>query len=106
MFQGLLVDISKGTFGTSALQVTDFQSIANMTGVGSFTAPAVGGWYTFNLTTAKAYINKLTTNSGLTQFCLRLKLDDNNNAAANYISFFSENSATNKPTLTIQYHVP
>jgi hypothetical protein len=58
------------------------------------------------LTTAKACINKLATNSGLTQFRLRFKLDDNNNAIANTISFFSGNSATNKPTLTIQYFVP
>jgi hypothetical protein len=53
-----------------------------------------------------AYINKLATFSGLTQFRLRFKLDDNNNAIANTISFFSGNSATNKPILTIQYYVP
>jgi hypothetical protein len=106
MFQGLLVDIRRGTFGTPALQLTDFRATANKTGIGPFTAPAVGGWYTFDLTTAKGYINKLATNSGLTQFRLRFKLDDNNNAIANYISFFSGNSATNKPRLIIQYYVP
>jgi hypothetical protein len=106
MFQGLLVDIRKGIFGTSALKITDFQATASKPSVGPFTAPAAGGWYTFNLTTAKAYINKAATNSGLTQFRLRFKLDDNNNGIANYISFYSGNSATNKPTLIIQYYVP
>ncbi len=107
MFQGLLIDILKGPFGTSALQTTDFQSAASKTGVGPFTAPAVGGWYAFNLTTSQAYINKAATGSGLTQFRLRFKLDDNNNAIANYISFYSGNALTaSRPQLIIQYYVP
>jgi Leucine-rich repeat (LRR) protein len=106
MFQGLLVDIFKGTFGTSALQTTDFQSAAHRT-VGPFTAPAVGGWYAFNLTPLEAYINKLATGSGLTQFRLRFRLDDNNNAIANYISFYSGNApAAYRPQLIVQYYVP
>jgi hypothetical protein len=107
-FQGLLVDIRKGTFGTSALQVTDFQATASTpaAGIGPFILSPVGDWYTINLTAGKAYINKLATLLGLTQFRLRFKLDDNNNAVANYISFFSGNNSTNKPTLIIQYYVP
>ena len=89
--------------------MTDFQATANTpaAGIGPFTSPAVGGWYTLNLTTAKAYINKLATNSGLTQFRLRFKLDDNNNAIANFISFYSGDAgAANRPQLIIEYYVP
>lgn len=106
MFQGLLVDIRKGTFGTLALAATDFQAAASKVGTVPFTNAAVGGWYSFNLTSSKTFINLLATNSGATQFRLRFKLDDNNNAIANYISFYSGNSATNKPTLVITYYVP
>jgi hypothetical protein len=108
-FQGLLIDLRKGTFGTFALQVTDFQAKASSpaTGLGPFTAPAVSGWYSFNLTTSRAYINKLSTGSGLTQFRLRFVLDDNNDGVANYISFFSGNAgAASRPQLIVEYYVP
>jgi hypothetical protein len=107
LFQGLLIDIFKGPFGTSILQTADFQSVASKTGTVPFTAPAVGGWYTFNLTPSQAYINKVATGSGLTQFRLRFKLDDNNNRVANYISFYSGNALTaSRPQLIVQYYVP
>lgn len=106
MFKGLLVDIRKGTFDLPALQITDFQAAASRSGIGPFTAPAVDDWYTLNLTNAGRYINKTVENSGLTQFRLRFQLDDNNNAISNYINFYSGNSTTNKPMLTIQYYVP
>jgi hypothetical protein len=106
MFQGFMLDMRKGTFGTSALQVTDWQANANKT-YGPFTPALTGGWYTFNLTSAKAYINKLATGSGLTQIRLRFQLDDNNNAIANYLSLYSGNGgATSRPQLIIEYYVP
>ncbi|MBI5934603.1 MAG: DNRLRE domain-containing protein [Chloroflexi bacterium] len=105
-FQGFIVDMRKGTFGTSALQVADWQANANKT-YGPFTPALTGGWYTFNLTSAKAYINKLATGSGLTQIRLRFKLDDNNNAVANYLSLYSGNAgAASRPQLIIEYYVP
>jgi CSLREA domain-containing protein len=108
MFGGLLVDIRKGTFGTSALQTKDFQTIASTpaAGIGPFILSPVGGWYTINLHAGKAYINKLATYNGLTQFRLRFKLDDNNDAIANTIRFFSGDNSTNRPMLIIQYYVP
>lgn len=106
MFQGLLVDVKRGSFGKPALQIADFQATANKNDIGPFTVPAVSGWYTFDLPTAKAFINKLSTNAGLTQFRLRFKLDDNNNAISNYISFFSGNNTVNKPMLIIKFYVP
>jgi hypothetical protein len=109
MFGGLLVDIRRGIFGTtSALQLTDFQSTANtpLAGIGPFILSPEGGWYTINLTSGKANINKLPASSGLTQFRLRFKLDDNNNATANTINFFSGDNNIYKPVLIIQYYVP
>ncbi len=51
-FQGFMIDIRKGTLGTAALQLTDFQTVGNKT-VGPFTPALIGGWYEFNLTTSK-----------------------------------------------------
>jgi hypothetical protein len=49
----------------------------------------------------------LATNGGLTQIRLRFKLDDNNNALANYLSLYSGNAlAANRPQLVITYYVP
>ncbi len=77
--------------------------------MGPFNPVPVGTLYTISLpNTAYPYINKLATNGGLTQFRLRFKLDDNNNAIANFISFYSGNyvTAAYRPTLIITYHIP
>jgi hypothetical protein len=109
MFQGFMFDVRNGFFGTaSTLQTGDFQAAASQSyGPPSMLAP-VGGWYSFNLTAGKGYVNKLATNSGLTQIRLRFKLDDNNNAIANILSLYSGNTATaaNRPQLVITYVVP
>jgi hypothetical protein len=105
IFKGFMVDIKKGTFGTAVLQPGDFQATAKS--YGPFNTALSGGWYSINLTGGKAYINKLSTLSGLTQIRLRFKLDDNNNAIANYLSLFSGNApAASRPQLIIQYYVP
>ncbi|MBV6465800.1 MAG: hypothetical protein PGMFKBFP_01085 [Anaerolineales bacterium] len=105
-FQGFMADVKKGMFGTSALQAADFQAVANKT-VGPVKPALVGGWYSINLTGAKAFINKLASNGGLTQIRLRFKLDDNNNAAANYLSLFSGNAPlASRPQLIVEYYVP
>lgn len=106
IFQGFMADIKRGIFGTSALQAADWQTVAQKT-VGPFSPSLSGGWYTLNLTSAKAYVNKLATAGGLTQIRLRFKLDDNNNAIANYLSLFSGNAAAaSRPQLIIEYYVP
>ncbi|GIK11133.1 MAG: hypothetical protein JETCAE02_06470 [Anaerolineaceae bacterium] len=105
-FQGFMADVKKGTFGTSALQAADFQTAANKT-VGPVKPALVGGWYSINLTGAKAFINKLASNGGLTQIRLRFKLDDNNNAVANYLSLFSGNAPlASRPQLIVEYYIP
>lgn len=107
IFQGFMIDMKTGLFGTAALQATDFQAIASKT-YGPFSPALVSNIYSISLTTGKAYINKLATNGGLTQIRLRFKLDDNNDAAANYLSLYSGNAATaaDRPQLMITYYVP
>jgi hypothetical protein len=106
LFQGFMVDIKKGVFGTTTLQASDFQATASKT-YGPFKPALVGGWYSIDLTSGKGYINKLSTASGLTQIRLRFKLDDNNNAVANYLSLFSGNApAESRPQLIIEYYIP
>jgi hypothetical protein len=102
IFKGFMVDLKNGNFGTSALQLTDFQTKGNKTLSGL--KPALnGGWYTMNLTTATTQINP----TGNTQIRLRFKLDDNNNNVANFLKLYSGNaSAANRPQLIIEYYVP
>jgi hypothetical protein len=104
--QGFIADVKKGSFGTSALQAADFQTAAGKS-VGPVKPALTAGWYSINLTSAAAQINKLATGGGLTQIRLRFKLDDNNNAAANTLSLFSGNApAASRPKLIIEYYVP
>jgi hypothetical protein len=107
LFQGFMLDIRNGTFGTSALQVADWHYAAQKA-VGPIRPALVGGgWYSFDLTGIRGYINKLATGSGLTQIRLRFKLDDNNNTVANYLSLYSGNAgAAYRPVLVVQYYIP
>jgi hypothetical protein len=105
-FQGFMVDVKQGTFGAIALQASDWQAAAQKT-LGPFTPVVNNDWYVMNLTPAKVYINLLVTGGGLTQIRLRFKIDDNNNAAANYLSLFSGEAATaSRPQLIIEYYIP
>jgi hypothetical protein len=111
-FQGVIVDLMKGTFGTAALEANDFQLMAAASRFKAFgpykPAANAAGWYTITLpAAANTYINKSSTQSGLTQIRLRFKLDDNNNGLANYLSVFSGNApAVSQPQLIVQYYVP
>jgi parallel beta-helix repeat protein len=107
IFGGFMADIKNGFFGTaSTLQTGDFQAAASQS-YGPFALAPMSGWYSINLTSGKAYVNKLATGSGLTQIRLRFKLDDNNNAVANYLSLYSGNAATaSRPQLVITYYAP
>lgn len=108
MFQGFMIDLKNGFFGTvPTLQLMDFQAAASST-YGPFSPALVSNTYSINLTAGKASINKLSTNGGLTQIRLRFQLDDNNNGVANYLSPHS-GDATNvadRPKLVITYKLP
>lgn len=104
MFQGLMADVKNGFFGTTpSVQAGDFQAASSQS-FGPFSPTLINYWYSINLNSAS--INKLTTNSGLTQIRLRFKLDDNNNTIANYLSLYSGNAAASRPQLVINYYTP
>ncbi len=106
MFQGFMADVKKGMFGTAPLALGDFKATASKT-VGPQSPALVSGWYSLNLTPGKSFINKLATSGGLTQIRLRFKLDDNNNAIANYLKIYSGNAgAANRPQLIVEYYTP
>lgn len=102
-FQGVIVEIKNGVIGTAALQTTDFQT-AIPNPLGPFSPVVAANWYSIDLTSALGSINK----TGLTQLRLRFKLDDNNNAIANYLSLYSGNTAVaaDRPQLVITYYLP
>jgi len=106
MFQGFMLDIHKGFFGTTALQTTDWQATASRT-VGPFTPSLYLGRYSIDLTSFRTYINKMTMDGGLTQIRLRFNLDDNNDAVANYLNLWSGSAGgLSRPRLIIEYYVP
>jgi hypothetical protein len=107
IFQGILIEFKTGFFGIQKeLQPSDFHVNAHKI-LGPANPSLVNGFYNIFLNGGKNYVNKLTTNSGLTQIRLRFKLDDNNNAVANYLSLYSGNAAVaDRPQLVITYYVP
>jgi uncharacterized repeat protein (TIGR01451 family) len=106
IFQGFMVDIKRGSFGTPVLIKNDFQTKAQKT-LGPIKKAAPNGWYVLNLTSGKNFINKMDKSNGLTQIRLSFKLDDNNNNKANILRLFSGNaSVSNRPQLIVEYYVP
>ena len=105
--RGLVIDIKLGYFGHLGLDASDFASSADVSAFGPY-QPAVADTYTFALgRAAYPYVNKWGVFSGLTQFRLRFRQDDDNNAQANYISFYSgdASSADLRPQLVVEYHL-
>jgi hypothetical protein len=106
MFKGFMVDVKKGTFGSPALALTDFQAVTTKT-YGPFKPALVSFQYSIDLTAASAFINTLPAASGLTQLRLGFKLDDNGNSIANFLSIYSGDApASRRPQLIIQFYVP
>ena len=100
----LLVDIRSGPFSNNpALQAKDFQALPSAAHVGVFKHISNSRWYSSALTAAgRSQINI----TGLTQFRLYFKKDDNNNRSADYMKFLSGNAASDQPELIIVYSVP
>ena len=102
----LRADIRKNYFGTSLTLVkTDFQAAAHVSAAGSFRATPTSNWYFSNIGSAGyPYINK----TGTTQFRLYFATGDNDDLAADYMSFYSGDYATAaaRPTLVVEYYTP
>jgi hypothetical protein len=108
----LFADIKSGSFGTAALQTTDFNGAASVTQVGTFfIVPNIGinpdphaGWYRTGLTLAGLNnINKV----GLTQFRLYFA-PYAITGKTDLIQMFSsgEVAAATRPVLVIRYTLP
>jgi DNA-binding beta-propeller fold protein YncE len=102
-FGPLLADMQKGTFGTAALQTTDFQASASASAIGHFTSIG-GGWYQLVVPASdNTYINLI----GVTQFRLRFTLTSNNNKVADYDMFDAgEAASAYRPVLSVEYTLP
>ena len=102
----LVMDVRKPNFGaTPGLALDDFKAAAGLNSVGKFGKIPLSGVYTAIFgTTSFPYFNR----SGLTQIRLRFQLDDDNDLNADWLSFFSGETATvnNRPTLEIEYFSP
>ncbi len=103
----LRVDIRKPYFGSAVgLENSDFQAAAGKSNIGNIPNTPVSNWYTkvWSTDTFFSFINR----TGTTQFRLRFVTDDNNDNGADYMKFFSGDTATagNRPTLIIEYYVP
>ena len=102
--KGLYVDIQNPYFGSrSTLQLSDFQKGASLNMVGKFPKKPVSKWYVTVLSSAAyPYINL----TGVTQFRLRYKKDDNNDFGADYLKLYSGNAPTDsRPQLIVEYYV-
>lgn len=109
--RNIWVDIREGAFGSfgllqiGALQTSDFQAPASLTGAGTILNNPVGGWYWVSLD-AKSfqYINLV----GATQLRLGFQYDDDEDMREDFLSFFSGNYSvqTARPQLSIKYYVP
>jgi len=104
ILNGLTVDMRKPSFGALTLAPADFQFPAGRTAVAAFGTAPEPNWYSAILNASgKNYLNK----TGITQFRLRFTLDDNDDGGADYMRFFSGNSAAGtRPQLIVEFKIP
>ena len=101
----LIADIRQSFFGSSVgLTPPDFQARASLNRAGTFNPASNWGWYAANLGSGSfPFINL----AGITQFRLRFALDDDNDAQADYATFFSGNASPRfRPVLIVKYTIP
>jgi predicted outer membrane repeat protein len=101
----LTVDMRRPSFGADLLSINDFQIVAGRVAVATFGTVPVSNWYSAALNgSGRNYLSKTST----TQFRLRFATDDNNNAIADYMLFYSGDHGNSAvwPQLIIEYYVP
>ncbi len=101
----LLVDMKTGFYhDIQALEKYDFQAAGSRGNVGRFIKTPSEGWYRAPLRARNYSLINLT---GTTQFRLRFEVDDNDNSAANYLSFYTGGAAlADRPELIVSYYIP
>jgi hypothetical protein len=103
-FASLYVDMRNPAFGSSSLELADFNFAAKKVKSAVFNPNAVSGWFSASFNNGgKLYVNR----TGVTQLRLYFSVDDNNNNIADFIKFASGNAAAgDRPKLLITYYVP
>lgn len=108
---GINIDLRNGVFGNlgpfgiKSLQVSDFQNPASLNSAGFISNNPSGTWY---LTTLSSAANPLVNLTGITQIRLAFQLDDNDNMAPDYLSFYSGDTSliSDRPHLVVKYYIP
>jgi len=101
----LLTEIRNGTFSNNAiLQAGDFSAAVTAGAVRETFVQADPNWYVVELRDAAlALVNK----AGTTQFRVLFNKDDDDDLAADYVTFYSGNSSSSSvPQLIVTYYVP
>lgn len=101
----LKVDVKTGAFhGRLELERYDFHAIGSRGNAGRFLMEAGSDWY---LAFLRAASYPSVNPAGHTQFRLRFDLDDDDDGAADFLSFFTgDATAADRPELIIRYYVP
>jgi hypothetical protein len=91
-------------FGSSSLELADFNFAAKKVKSAVFNPNPVSGWFSARFNNGgKLYVNR----TGVSQLRLYFSVDDNNNNIADFIRFFSGNAAAgDRPKLLITYTIP
>lgn len=104
IFNNLWADMTNGAFGSTALELSDFNAAADATAVGAFNKTPVNGWYSLTLNaTGRNLVNRLP---GGTQFRLRFNPATNTDGVADFMKFISGDYTTYQPELVITYTLP
>jgi len=103
----IIADIRSGPFyGNPALQWIDFRAVPSLNFAGTiFNTPSTGNWYSGELKeTAFPHVNL----TGETQIRVRFYTDDNDDAGADYMRFYSGNHSYSSylPILELDYDTP
>jgi hypothetical protein len=97
--------VNGGWSDNAALQSADFQGPASASGVATLSYPATTNSWAIGALNATGLTKISKTTASHTQYRIRFTLDDDNDAADDYLGFYSGENATvaNRPILEVTY---
>jgi N-acetylneuraminic acid mutarotase len=103
-FASLYVDMRNPAFGSSILEIVDFNFAAKKIKSAVFNPTPASGWYSARFNNGG---NLYVSRTGVTQLRLYFSTGDNNNSITDFIRFYSGNAAAgDRPKLIITYSLP
>ncbi|MCU0856772.1 MAG: DNRLRE domain-containing protein [Pontiellaceae bacterium] len=98
-------NVNGGWSDNAALQSADFQGPASASGVATLSYPATTNSWAIGALNATGLTKISKTTASHTQYRIRFTLDDDNDAADDYLGFYSGENATvaNRPILEVTY---